>query len=253
MNKIFTILYYECKLQFGKIATWGVLLAATALTMVDAFPSAGNLRRLEFLTEPAYFVCRAMSIDGLVLVFGLLFLLSDRFAVDKKTGVKNLIMSEPVRKGQYIAGKLLGGFCYTWGMLCAFLVLNTGIYAVALPVRVSAMDCLVPLVKTILVSGIPVSLFVGCTAVALPVFMDVRVFYLLASVLFIVNAGTVGAAGQMPFYLITAGDLIKLVWQHPRWPFVNAGSVQANLLFLIGTGAGACVLLLLKRRFWRAE
>jgi LPXTG-motif cell wall-anchored protein len=57
----------------------------------------------------------------------------------------------------------------------------------------------------------------------------------------------------MPFYLITSGDLAKLIWQHPKWPFSNTGSIQANLVFLVGCGLLAGLLLFLKRKFWRNE
>ena len=58
MRKMFSVLHYEYKMQFKRLVTWGVLLVATALSLLDNFPSAGNLARLEFLNEPAYFVYR---------------------------------------------------------------------------------------------------------------------------------------------------------------------------------------------------
>lgn len=253
MRKLFSIVHYEYKMQLNRFATWGVFIATMVIAMLDDFPSEGNLNRLEFLTEPAYFISRTMSIYGLVLTFGLLFLLSSRFPIDKKLGTKSLIMAAPIEKGQYIFGKLLGGFFYTFSLLFLFLTINTVIYFVAAPVDMPIMSCLIPLIKTLFVSAVPVSAFVGFVAVALPAIMDIRLFYLLASALFIVNAATTGSAGQMPFYIITSGDLIKLIWQHPKWPFINTGSIQANLMFLMGAGLLSCVLLFLKRKFWRAE
>lgn len=253
MGKIISIVRYECKMQLSRFATWGVFIAALVVAMLDDFPSATNLHRLEFLTEPAYFLSRTMSIYGLALTFGLLFLLSNRFSIDKKLGVKSLIMAAPIGKGQYILGKLLGGFCYAFSLVFLFLAANTAVYLAAVPADLSVISCLIPLIKTLFVSAIPVSLFVGFTAVALPAIMDIRLFYLLASALFMANAAITGSAEPMPFYLITSGDLIRLIWQHPQWPFTNTGSIQANCVFLMGAGLSSCGLLFLKRKFWRAE
>lgn len=253
MRKIMSIIHYEYKMQLKRIATWGVLLTATGIALLDNFPSAANLARLEFLVRPAYFIYRTMSQDGLILAFGLLFLLSNRFTLDKKTGVKSVIMASSIGKEQYIFGKLIGGFLYTFTMLCIFLMMNTAAYYVAASFEIGIMECIAPLLKTIFISVLPVSLFVGFCSLALPVLMDIRLFYLLSAVLFGVNASTVNSAEAMPFYLITSGDLIRLIWVHPRWPEIIMGSVQANLLFLLGSGVISCVLLCLKRKFWRAE
>lgn len=112
MGKMFSILHYEYKMQFKRLVTWGILLVATTLSLLDNFPSAGNLARLEFLNEPAYFVYRIVSLDSLVLLFGLMFLLAGRIPIDTKTGMKSLLMSSTLRKWQYVLGKLLGGFLY---------------------------------------------------------------------------------------------------------------------------------------------
>lgn len=253
MHKCLSIIRYECKMQLKRIATWGVFIVAMMLALIDNFPSARNLARLEFLADPAYFIYRTMSLDGLVMIFGLMFLLSSRIPLDTKTGVISLMQANPVKKSQYVFGKLIGGFLFTFVMLFLFLSFNTMIYFATAFSEISAISCLVPLIKILVVSALPVSIFVGFLSVAMPVVMDVRLFYMIASVLFIVNAASVGSAEQMPFYLITSGDLMKLVWQHPKWPFINTGSVQANLIFLTGCGFLSWMLLLLKRKFWRAE
>lgn len=114
MRKMFSVLHYEYKMQFMRLVTWGVLLVATALSLLDNFPSAGNLARLEFLNEPAYFVYRIVSLDSLVLLFGLMFLLAGRIPIDTKTGMKSLLISSALRKWQYVLGKLLGGFLWQY-------------------------------------------------------------------------------------------------------------------------------------------
>ena len=235
MRKMFSVLHYEYKMQFMRLVTWGVLLVATALSLLDNFPSAGNLARLEFLNEPAYFVYRIVSLDSLVLLFGLMFLLAGRIPIDTKTGMKSLLISSALRKWQYVLGKLLGGFLYVFSMQCIFLLLNTTIYFIAAPFEISLIECIVPLVKAIFVSLVPVSLFVSFCS------------------MFGFNATYVGSAEAMPFYLITSGDLVRLIWVHPRWPFVDMGSVIANGFFLAGSGLVFGSLLFLKHKFWRSE
>ena len=176
MRKMFSVLHYEYKMQFKRLVTWGVLLVATALSLLDNFPSAGNLARLEFLNEPAYFVYRIVSLDSLVLLFGLMFLLAGRIPIDTKTGMKSLLMSSALRKWQYVLGKLLGGFLYVFSMQCIFLLLNTTIYFMAAPFEISPIECIVPLVKAIFVSLVPVSLFVSFCSIALPGMIDIRLF-----------------------------------------------------------------------------
>ena len=121
MRKMFSVLHYEFKMQFKRLVTWGVLLVSTALSLLDNFPSVGNLTRLEFLNEPAYFVYRIVSLDSLVLLFGLLFLLAGRIPIDTKTGMKSLLMSSTLLKWQYVLGKLLGGFLYVFRHAVYFL------------------------------------------------------------------------------------------------------------------------------------
>lgn len=253
MRKVLLIIHYEYKMQIMRIATWGVFVVTLVFSLLDDFPSGGNLCRLEFLTDPVYFVYRTMSLGGLPIAFGLMILLSNRFSIDCKTGVKSLVMAGPITKAQYIFGKLLGGFCYTITVFSLFLTVNALAYYVAAPFQVSIGNILTAIAKTILICVLPVSVFISFLSVSLPACMDVRLFYAIAAVLFLVNASTTGSAEPMPFYCITSGDLMKLIWQHPRFPFVNAGSIQANLVFLIGSGLLSVLPLLAKRRFWRYE
>ncbi len=253
MRKLLTISRYEYQIQMKCLATWGVLAAALVIALWDNYPSTNNLQRLEFLTQPSNFVFRIMSLNTLILFFGLMFLLPSRMSVDRKTGVKILVMASPVTKGQYISGKLFGGFLYTFTMLTLFLTLCTGIYYVAAPMDITLAECIVPLIKTLAVCGLPVSLFISALSICLPAVMDIRLFYLFSAALFIINAATVSSADEMPFYLISSGDLVKLIWQHPKFPFTNSGSIQANLVFLVGCAFLSYLWLLLKRKFWRAD
>ena len=156
-----------------------------------------------------------------------------------------------MEKCQYVVGKLLGGWLYTFTLLCAFLAVCAGIYRAAAPFPVSPGACLRPLAKAVAVSALPASLFVGSCAVAIPDLTGPRLFYLLSAVLFGSNAAYVGSAEAMPFWLITAGDLIRLVWVHPAWPELPVGSALANAGFLVGGALLSCCLLLAKPGVWR--
>lgn len=253
MRKMITIIHYEYKMQLKRPATGGVLLAAIVFSLLEDFPSVQNLARLEFLNVPAYFVCRTMNFGGLVLTFGLMFLLADRFWLDNKTGMKLLLMSHALQKWQYVWGKLLGGFLYVFSVLCIFLTVNTAVYSAAAPFEISLAACAVPLAKAITGSVFSVSLFVGFCSVALPGMMDIRLFYLLAAIFWGLNAAYVGSADSAPFYLLTSGDLLRLIWTHPQWPFVDTSGVLSNGAFLTAGGLVSGGLLFLKNKFWRSE
>ena len=253
MDKLFSVIHYEYKMQIRRLPVWGIFVAATLLSLLDNYPSTKNLARLEFLNEPAYFVYRIMSLDSLVLLFGFMFLLAGRFPLDTKTGMKPLLMASTLKKSSYILGKLLGGFLFTFSMVCAFLLLNTAIYFIAAPFEVTLPECINPLIKAFFASALPVSLFVSFCSIALPGMIDLRLFYILAAIFFGFNAAYVGSADAMPFYLIASGDLARLIWVHPQWPFVDPGSVLANGVFLIGTGMLSGGMVFIKRRFWRSE
>ena len=55
----------------------------------------------------------------------------------------------------------------------------------------------------------------------------------------------------MPFCLLTAGDLSRLLWVHPKWPGLAWGSVLANAAFLLGGGVLCACLPFWKLSFWR--
>ena len=126
MRKTVSILHYELKMQAKRPAVWGVFLAATAMAQLDCFPSAQNLARLEFLNQPAYFVHRVMTLDALLLLFGLAVLLANRFPADRKNAMGHLFRSYPLERRQYILGKLLGGFCLAYLLTALFRRLCAG-------------------------------------------------------------------------------------------------------------------------------
>lgn len=91
------------------------------------------------------------------------------------------------------------------------------------------------------------------SSVMLPELVDVRLVYLVYSVLFLINAFTSDQAEPIPFYIFTQGDLAKLIWQHPNFLQIHVGSACLNFAFMMGVGILAIVLVAVKRHFWRAE
>lgn len=253
MRKISVIAHYEYKMLMMNRAAWGIYLAATFINLLDNYPSPHNLARLEFLCQPAYFLYRTICFDALILAFGLLFPLSGRFSADRKYGLHHMFMTLPVQKGQYLLGKLLGGWLYTLTLLCLFLGTNLFVYLIAAPFEADAAACIILLGKAVLVSALPVSLFIGLGSTALADLLDIRLFYLLAAILFLVNVTTVGSADAMPFYLVTSGDLTRLIWVHPKYTQLYPGAVLKNCLFLAGGGLACGGLLGAWHRPWRTE
>ena len=253
MRKTLYIARYEYRMLLTKAATWGIFLAVCAMTQLEAYPSAANLARLEFLPLPAYYVRRIIMFDALLLVFGLLFPLSGRLPSDRKNGMHSLFQSLPLKKGQYLWGKLLGSWLYVLTMLGVFLAVNLTLYCIAAPSAVDAADCFLLFGKALCVSLLPVSLFIGFGSAALADLLDIRLFYLLAALFFLGNLSVTDSADAMPFYLITSGDLVRLIWTHPRWPEISTGSVIANLLFLTGVGLAFAGLLCMGHRPWRSQ
>lgn len=145
-----------------------MFLAATAMAQLDCFPSAQNLARLEFLNQPAYFVHRVMTLDALLLLFGLAVLLANRFPADRKNAMGHLFLSYPLERRQYILGKLLGGFCLAYLLTALFLLCNTAVYVLAAPFAIAPWEWLLPLGKALALCALPASWFTGLAAVALP-------------------------------------------------------------------------------------
>lgn len=218
MRKTVSIFHYELKMQAKRPAVWGVFLAATAMAQLDCFPSAQNLARLEFLNQPAYFVHRVMTLDALLLLFGLAILLANRFPADRKTPWATCSAPTPWRGASTSWASCWGGFCLAYLLTALFLLCNTAVYVLAAPFAIAPWEWLLPLGKALALCAFPASWFTGLAAVALPGLVDIRLFYAAAALFFGWNAATVGSAESMPFCLLTAGDLSRLLWAHPKCP-----------------------------------
>ena len=253
MNRGIIICRYEYKMLLKRPGGWLVFAFAMAVAILDAFPSDANLNRLEFLPQPSYFIRRIIAFYGLLLLFGLMFMLAGRIPNDRNNGIMDLFRAMPVGKKQYLLGKLAGGFLYAFSMLLALLAGNLILYTVFAPASFSLPEYIFPLLTGVFSVILPACFFVAACSVMLPAVFDIRLFYLAFSVLFILNAFTVGSAKSVPFYMITGGDLSGLIWRHPKFPAQGCSGFLKNLLFLTGSGLLSILSVKLKPGFWRAD
>lgn len=253
MSKLLSIAKYEYKMQIKRIAGWIVLLLVLLSSMMDCLPTATNIARIEFLGDIHYFVRRVFSFDGLILLFGILFLTAGRLIDDRKSRRRDLFMAAPIRKASYIGGKLLGNFMFALTLMYLLLIVSLCGFALFSTPVTPLGDYISAVVDVSLCVMLPATFFVVASGVMLSEIMDIRVVYLIYSILFLINAFSTDAAEAKPFYLITQGDLAKLIWQHPKHMEIYVGSACLNLLFMLGIGILAIALVAVKRRFWRAE
>lgn len=252
MSKLPAITRYEYKMQVKRIAAWMLLLSVAAVSMMDCLPVASNRARLEFLGDIRYYVWRVFSFDGLVLLFGILFLTAGRLVDDRKSGRRELFMAAPIGKAGYIAGKLLGNLLFALTLMYALLAISLLGFAVTTPTGPALADYMNAIFSVSIYTILPATFFVVASSVMLPELVDVRLVYLLCSILFLVNAFSTHTPEAKPFYFLTQGDLAQAIWQHPKYPEIHTGSACLNLMFLLGVGALAIILVAAKRRFWRA-
>lgn len=253
MNKLVSIIKYEYKMQIKRISGWIVLLFVLVSSMVDCLPTASNLARIEFLGNIQYYVHRVFSFDGLILLFGILFLTTGCLVDDRTSYRRDLFMTSPIGKASYIAGKLLGNFLFALTLMYSLLIISLCGFAVFSETSISFWSYFGAIIKVSLFIILPATFFVVASSVMLPEVIDIRLVYLLYSILFLVNAFSTDAAEARPFYIFTQGDLAKLIWQHPKNMDIYVGSVCLNLLFMLGIGTFAIILVASKQRFWRSE
>lgn len=249
MSKSIRMAQYEWKMQIGRLGGWLIFAFSLALALLDDFPSAANVRRLAELPKQGYVVYRLIGQPGIVLLFGLMFLLSNRIRGDWQNGTLDLLTAAPVRKAQYLAGKFLGNFAYLLCMTGAYLAVNGGIQAVFTPGRFTAIPYCVGFIAVI---G-PACFFIAACSLAIPVLLDIRLFYAVFSVYFMANLVLVPPKGvsDLPFWFLLTGGLSRLVYRF-HLEALNFGNIMANLAFLLGVGFLALALLGAKRRYWRA-
>lgn len=253
MSKLLSIARFEYKMQIKRIAGWLVLLFVLVSAMMDCLPTASNIARIEFLGDIHYYVRRVFSFDGLILLFGILFLTAGRLIDDRKSHRRDLFMAAPIGKASYIGGKLLGNLLFAFTLMYSLLIIALCGFAIFSRASTPIEGYISAVIDVSLCVILPATFFVVASSVMLPEIIDIRLVYLLYSVLFLVNAFSTDAAEARPFYIFTQGDMAKLIWQHPKYPEIYVGSAFLNLLFMLGIGVLAIALVAAKRRFWRAD
>lgn len=253
MSKMLSIAKYEYRMQVKRIAGWIVLLFVLVSSMMDCLPVASNMARIEFLGDIHYYVRRVFSFDGLILLFGILFLTAGRMVDDRKTRRRDLFMAAPIQKSSYIGGKFIGNFLFALTLMYALLVVSIAGFAVFSPSRITVWEYISAVISVSVCIIFPATFFVVASSIMLPELVDIRLVYLAYSVLFLINAFTTDQTGPIPFYIFTQGDLAKLIWQHPKNLQIHVGSACLNLAFMLGVSILAIGLVVVKRRFWRSE
>jgi ABC-type Na+ efflux pump permease subunit len=250
MNKSVLIAKYELKMQIRRIGGWLVFAFSMIVALLDDFPSEANVKRLAELTKQGYVVYRLIGQPGIILLFGLMFLLSNRIRGDWKKRTLDLFTTAPIRKSQYLTGKILGNFGYLLCMTGLYLAINGAIQAIFTPGQFTAIPYFVGFIVVIL----PACFFVSICSLAIPVLLDIRLFYAVFAVYFMANLIIVPEKGvsDLPFWFLLTGGLSTFVYRF-NLNILNFGNIMANLAFLLGIGIFAFVLLIAKRRYWRAE
>lgn len=250
MSKSALIAKYEFKMQIGRIGGWLIFAFSLILALLDDFPSAANIRRLAELPKQGYVVYRLIGQPGIILLFGLMFLLSDRIRGDWKSGTLDLFTTAPIRKTQYLGGKFLGNFGYLLCMTGTYLAVNGIIQAIFTPGQFTVVPYFVGFIAVVL----PACFFLATCSLAIPVLLDIRLFYAAFAVYFMANLIIVPpkGVGGLPFWFLLTGGLSRLVYRF-NLDVLDFGNIVANLIFLLGTGFSTFVLLFAKRRYWRAE
>lgn len=253
MSKLMSIAKYEYKMQIKRIAGWIVLLFVLVSSMMDCLPIASNLARIEFLGDIYYYVRRVFSFDGLILLFGILFLTAGRMVDDRKTNRRDLFMAAPIGKASYIGGKFIGNFLFALTLMYALLIISLAGFILFSPMDVTVWEYVSAIFSVSFYVILPATFFVVASSIMLPELIDIRLVYLVYSILFLINAFSTDQAGPIPFYIFTQGDLAKLIWQHPKYLEIHIGSACLNLAFMLGISALSIILVAVKRQFWRAE
>ena len=246
MRDIITVFYYEFKMQIKNIGFWIVLLFCLVLVLLDSFPSQANILRLDHqLSSSGYIVTRMIRICLLIL-FGYMFLVSSRIRRDKKTGASDLLMATKLKKKNYIFGKIFANYCLVLLMMAIYFAINIFIHLLFNPDPIN----IIPFIIGFCIQIIPISFFVVACSVAIPVLIEIRLFYIIFSALFIFNVMSTPDTRKLPFYLLI-GEPIKLVNSNIGFGIRSTALIFYNLLFLIGIGAISIALLMLKKNFWR--
>ncbi|WP_055666674.1 ABC transporter permease [Desnuesiella massiliensis] len=248
MSRVFTIAKYEFKMQFGKVGFWLILIIATALALIDNFPSAANLNRLPQLIKQGYVVSRLLPQPGVILLFGFVFLIANQICGDVKKGIDEIFMVKPLSRSQYVFGKFFGNFIFVILLFVIYLAINGFAQAVWTPGNFVVYPYIIAFICVI----IPASIFVVGCSLAFPILIDIRFFYALFSTYFMWNLIITPDGDKLPFYLLLSGDLTKLLYNYGLAE-PSSFKILFNAAFLVITGILSLLLLLPLGRFWREK
>lgn len=247
MRDVLSIAKYEYKMQIRNKAFWIVLLFASIFSIWEQFPSNENLRRLGGLTDHSYIASRSLTLMGVFLMFGCVFLIGNRINIDIKKKISEVLFSTPISKASYICGKFFGNYLVSLTIGTIFVVINGVTQALFNPAPFE----IVPYILSIIFIVIPSMLFVVSLSLAIPVLIDIRLLYASFSVYFMYCIIAIPDSYELPFYWII-GDTRKLVYSVDGFP-IPYQSALLNIIFLIGVGMLSLLLLGLKRCFWRGN
>lgn len=248
MYNILSISKYELKMQLKNVGLWEIWSFAVAAALWDNFPSEANMNRLDFLTDQGYVVSRLLSHEGVLLLFGLMFMLSDRIRGDKKKGTMELFMASPLSKFQYIWGKFLGNYAALLLVMASYLTVHAVVQCFYNP----GPFTILPYAVGFLAMCVPACFIVSACSVALPVVVDIRLFYVVFSVYFLMNSDFIYTENSIlrSLYLFQS-DMLKLVYTYESFETIMAQKLLWNLAFLLCVGLGSMLLLQGSKRYWR--
>lgn len=248
MHNILSILKYELKMQLKNAWLWMVVAFATGVTLCDTFPSAANMSRLAYLADQGYVVLRLLAHGGVLLLFGAMFILSGRIRGDIRRGTIELLSACPLRKHEYIWGKFLGSYAATLLALALYLVVNALVHWAWNPGPFSP----VPYGVGFFAMSVPACFFVSASTVAFPVVVDIRLFYTVFSVYFLINSGFIYTENSiLQSLFLFQKEMLKLVYTFDGFDSIAVSRLLGNLAFLLCAGAGSLLLLQGNKRFWR--
>lgn len=246
MRDVLTIARYEFKMQIKNKVFWTILLITSLLSIWEQFPSTENLNRLEHLTNHGYIASRSLTLTGIFLMFASVFIIANRIRGDMEQKTTDILFSKPITKGSYIWGKFIGNYSTSITMFAVFIGLNGTIQAMFNP---SPFEIL-PYIKSFIFITMPTMIFVVGLSIAIPVLIDIRIFYASMSVYFMYCILVIPNTYEIPFYWII-GDTRKLIYRCFQIPY---RSIILNIVFLIGIGLCSIGLLSLSsKRLWREQ
>lgn len=246
MRNVLTIARYEFKMQITNKVFWTILLITSVLSIWEQFPSTENLNRLEHLTNHGYIASRSLTLTGIFLMFASVFIIANRIRIDMEQKTTDILFSTPITKGSYIWGKFLGNYFTSITMCTFFIGSNAAIQAMFNP---SPFEIL-PYIKSLIFITMPTMIFVVGLSTAIPVLIDIRIFYASMSAYFMYCILVIPNTYEIPFYWII-GDTRKLIYRSFEVPY---RSIILNNVFLIGIGLCSIGLLSLSSKcLWREQ